>query len=113
MTDRAQMALFDAGYKLELPNGYYLKKTDDDRWQIGGPIGDISADLGNHITSNVGLGRGGSIDHDIRQFADAMNDTVERAAAALWRAENPDKSVFACEAEEKERYRQRIRDVQL
>jgi hypothetical protein len=33
---------------------------------------------------------------------------LERAAAQLWRKENPDKSVFACDHEERERYRSRV-----
>ncbi len=37
-----------------------------------------------------------------------LSDELERAAAALWRKENPDKSVFACTAEEKMTYRRRV-----
>jgi hypothetical protein len=70
---RAMMASFDRGHKIDLPNGYYLKKTDDDCWQIGGPLGGASADLSLHISSNVGIGRGGSIDGDIESFAGAIN----------------------------------------
>lgn len=40
---------------------------------------------------------------------DALDDELERAAADLWRQENPGKSVFACDVAEKDRYRQRIR----
>ena len=36
------------------------------------------------------------------------DDALERAAADLWRVENPGKSVFACDQEEKGRYRQRV-----
>lgn len=37
-----------------------------------------------------------------------LPDNLEREAAALWRAENPDKSVFACDFSEKESYRRRV-----
>lgn len=33
---------------------------------------------------------------------------IERLAADLWRRENPDMSVFACDAKMKDEYRQRI-----
>ena len=38
-------------------------------------------------------------------------DYLEREAAALWRRENPDMSVFDCDHAMKERYRDRIRDA--
>lgn len=72
MTERAIMALFDEGHRLDLPGGYYLQKRDDDTWHIGGPLADISCLLGFQITSSVPVGRGGSMDHDVKQFAEAM-----------------------------------------
>lgn len=39
----------------------------------------------------------------------APDDAVEREAAALWRSENPDKSVFGCDHAEQETYRARVR----
>jgi hypothetical protein len=38
------------------------------------------------------------------------SDDDERTAAALWRSENPNMSVFDCDAAMKERYRARIRE---
>lgn len=109
MSGKAVMALFDERHRINLSGGWYLEKQDDNQWQIGGPCGDITCLLGMHITGNVPVGVGGSMDSEVKKFAEAMNDGMDRAAAALWRAENPDKSVFACNADEKERYRQRIR----
>jgi len=76
--DQATMALFSERHKLELPGGYYLQKRSDDYWEIGGPIGDVKALLGMHITSNIGLGRGGSLDSEIKQFAAALSQPVDR-----------------------------------
>lgn len=39
-------------------------------------------------------------------------DKVERLAASLWRKENPDMSVFACDAAMMEAYRLRILEAQ-
>lgn len=39
--------------------------------------------------------------------SDYWEDTVERAAADLWRRENPTMSVFSCDAEMKKLYRAR------
>lgn len=39
-------------------------------------------------------------------------DKVERLAASLWRKENPDMSVFACDAAMMESYRLRILEAQ-
>ncbi len=33
--ERAMMALFDRGTRLMLPNGYWVQKDDDNRWQVG------------------------------------------------------------------------------
>lgn len=70
---RALMALFDENHRLELRNGYYLQKQDDNQWQIGGPCGDIICLLSMHISGNVPVGRGGSMDSEIKAFADAMS----------------------------------------
>lgn len=40
-------------------------------------------------------------------LADLVASELERAAAALWRKENPDKSVFDCAEAEKQSYRKR------
>lgn len=42
---------------------------------------------------------------------DLEDDPVERLAASLWREDNPTMSVFACDAETQERYRQRAREA--
>jgi len=44
---------------------------------------------------------------DEPNFREELSQELERAAAVLWRAENPDKSVFDCGVEEKTRYRRR------
>ena len=74
--DRAMMALYDAGHKIDLPNGYYLKKRDENTWQVGGPLGIQSYLLGFQITSNVPVGPQGSMDSQIRQFAVAMKTHI-------------------------------------
>jgi hypothetical protein len=38
-------------------------------------------------------------------------DALEREAAALWREENPDMSVFNCDAQMKEHYLRRVADA--
>jgi len=72
MTEKALMALFDEGHRLELPSGYYLQKRDENTWHIGGPLGGISCLLGFQITSSVPVGRDGSMDHEVKRFAEAM-----------------------------------------
>lgn len=37
-----------------------------------------------------------------------LPNDLERAAAALWRKENPRMSVFACDRKMKDRYRRRV-----
>jgi hypothetical protein len=41
------------------------------------------------------------------------DEILERAAAALWRAENPGMSVFACDVSMKVKYRERVKDDAL
>ena len=41
------------------------------------------------------------------------SEILERLAADLWRRENPDMSVFACDVGMKEKYRDRVRDEAL
>jgi hypothetical protein len=70
-----EMSLFDAGHRLALPGGYWLSKSDDNRWQVGKD----GMFLGFGIDGNVPVGRGGSMDKTIKDFADAMasNAVVE------------------------------------
>lgn len=58
--------------RLELIAGYYLQKRDDDAWHIGGPLGDVRSHLGLLITSTTGIGPGGSIDAEVKSFAQAV-----------------------------------------
>jgi hypothetical protein len=64
------MALFECKHRLDLRNGYWLEKQDDDTWWIG--QGDMNLAL--QITGNVPCGEGGSIDGSIQDFANAMRD---------------------------------------
>lgn len=74
MVDRAMMALFDKRHRLSLPGGWWLEKSDDDVWNIGGPLGDEpDVYLAMIITGSVPVGPGGSMDADVKTFADAMN----------------------------------------
>lgn len=78
MSERALMALFDTGHRLELPGGFYLQKRDDNAWEVGGLIGDTRALMGMQIGSTIPVGRGGSMDCEIKRFADAMNGIVQQ-----------------------------------
>lgn len=40
---------------------------------------------------------------------EALEEEIERQAAALWRADHPDASVFSCDHKTKEKYRKKIR----
>jgi hypothetical protein len=68
MSDRALMAMFDRGERLNLPGGYWLQKDDNNRWQVG--RGKMF--MGFNLSSNIPVGPGGSMDHEIREFAEAM-----------------------------------------
>ena len=71
---------FQVRHRLPLPNGHWLEKSDENRWQIGGPIGGTpDCYLGMNISGNVKVGRAGTMDHSIKEFADAMNGDVARA----------------------------------
>lgn len=74
MTDRAMMALYDEKHRIDLPGGYWLQKDDDNQWQIG--CGDMF--LAFSVISNVPVGKGGSLDADVKRFAEAMVLTKER-----------------------------------
>lgn len=82
MVDRAMMALFDERHRLKLPSGYSLEKTNENSWEVLGPVGD-GADiyLAFHIAGNVPVGRGGSMDHEIKRFAEAMNVVLVQTKA--------------------------------
>lgn len=45
---------------------------------------------------------------ETRDFCDECNPQMEQEAAALWRSENSEMSVFACDAKMKNDYRERI-----
>ena len=84
MTERAMMALFDAGHRLSLPNGYWLRKDDDNIWQVGQGV----AYLAFNIATNVPCGKDGSFDGQALEFAKAMRPRLteqERAIVAHWR----------------------------
>lgn len=72
--ERALMALFDCGHRLDVPGGYALQKSDDNRWQI---LKD-GIFLGLSVESNVPVGRGGSIDAGIKRIADDLNAAVSQ-----------------------------------
>lgn len=40
---------------------------------------------------------------------EALEEEIEREAAALWRTDHPDASVFSCDHKTKEKYRKKIR----
>lgn len=71
---RAMMALFDNGHRLDLPAGYSVRKDSDDRWQI---LKD-GVYLGLSFDTNVPVGRGGSVDAEIKQIADDLNAACTR-----------------------------------
>src|SRR5262245_9568285 len=79
MTKRATMATHDAKDRLALPGGYWLEKQDDNGWWIG--RGDLNLAL--KIGPNVPVGKGGSIDSEIEQFAAAMNARDEGPVTSL------------------------------
>lgn len=43
------------------------------------------------------------------EFCGECAPDLERKAAALWRSENPNMSVFACDSEMQNKYRRRVR----
>lgn len=47
-------------------------------------------------------------DQERGQLVGELPDRMERRAAALWRSEHPDMSVFACDAAMKSEYRRRV-----
>ncbi len=67
------MAVFDRRHRLALPGGYWLQKDDDNRWQVG----QGRMFLALHISCNVPVGDGGSIDAAIKEFAEAMRADAE------------------------------------
>jgi len=77
MAERALMALFDAKHRLDLPNGYWLEKSDDNQWQVGKDGGYLACSL----ISNVPVGAGGSFDGEAKRFADAMLAGREKGGA--------------------------------
>jgi hypothetical protein len=69
MTERTLMAMYGPNDRLALPGGYWLEKQDDKGWWLG--CGQLNLAL--KIVLNVRIGEGGSIDSEIKQFAEAMN----------------------------------------
>jgi len=69
---RALMAIFDRGHRLALPNGYWVQKNDDNRWQIGYE----RMFLAFHLSGNVPVGPGGSMDHEVQRFVEAMQNAT-------------------------------------
>lgn len=71
--DQPATALFGVGHRLPLPNGYWLQKDDENKWQIGGPFGG-TADvfLALNVSGNVPVGPGGSLDEEIKEFAEGL-----------------------------------------
>lgn len=49
----------------------------------------------------------GDIQDRIVKEKTIRNDRIERIAADMWRAENPETSVFACDIQTKKKYRKR------
>jgi hypothetical protein len=73
------MALFDVGHRLQLSGGYWLQKTDDNRWQVG--AGDVF--LGFSLDTNVPVGPGGSFDREANEFAEAMCAAVTKGGSTI------------------------------
>lgn len=68
------MALFDVGHKLPLPNRFWLRKDDENQWQVGGPMAgmpDVYWAMILRGTVPVSEG-GGSMDWQMKQFSDAL-----------------------------------------
>lgn len=78
---RARMALYDAGHTLPLPGGFWLRKDDDNQWQIGGPFGgNAYVYWAMNVSGNVGVGPGGSCDMQVRDLAAGLWSGVAGAA---------------------------------
>ena len=98
MTERALMALFDAGHRLSLPNGYWVRKDDDNIWQVGQGV----AYLAFNIQTNVPCGRDGSFDGQALEFVKAMRPRLteqERAVVEHWRP-NINNKICRCVADQ-------------
>jgi hypothetical protein len=73
--ERALMAVYDKGHRISLRNGYWLEKQDDNGWWLGRGWMNLALKIAI-IQPSVPVGRGGSIDQDIRDFANAINDSA-------------------------------------
>lgn len=66
-------ALFHPGHRLPLPGGFWLQKDDENHWQIGGPMaGTADVFWAMQVQGNVPVGRGGSMDHSMLDFSNAL-----------------------------------------
>lgn len=86
----ALTALFHVGHRLPLPGGFWLEKSSEDRWQVGGPMaGTPDVYWAMNISTNVPVGKDGSADVEMLE----LSIVLCKAAGIDWEAVSfPDKN---------------------